>query len=595
MDRFEDAKLRIKERVDLVELIEGYVPLRRRGRYLVGLCPFHQEKTPSFTVYPETQHFKCYGCGKAGDAFTFLMEREGVGFRDAMEQLGERAGVPLDGAFGRGGGESKRTAADAFGVLAAAAAFFAERLAAPEGGAALRYLEERGLAAARVPFQLGFHPAAPGAFARFVRERGLRVDLLVQAGLLGRDGQREPLRGRLVFPIVDERGRVVGFGGRVVPGSSDEGPKYLNSPESPFFNKRRLLFGMRQAKASGVRRIVVVEGYTDVIACHLAGQVGAVATLGTALTVDHARALERYATDGVVLLFDGDRAGRQAADRAFRELVHTSLPVRIALLPEGVDPADLARSGGRAALDPLIDAAEDALSMWFRLLRQRTDLSIDANVQRVAAECARILGEVDDPARREALRRNMARQLGVDETALRPVKRAAHAARAATSPAVAVRPGPPDPLRETELDLVAALCVEPALLDHREVDDLLLERCAESRVEEVVGWLQDLRASGCTGLAQVPPVLFARAGEDAGLHAFLAEAIDRAQRLRDPRSMFSMLLNARRAYFDRQQTRELRQQIAQALADGDHPLADRLTEHYMARLRRAGNSSSTAS
>ncbi len=433
MDRFEEAKQAIKDAIDLVDLVQEHAPLTRRGRLFVARCPFHQERTPSFTVYPDTQHFKCYGCGIAGDAFSFVMEREGLGFRDAMEWLAERAGVSLEGVFGGGAEPRGPRRKDVHAVLDVVQQWFERELTGNGGVAARAYLERRGLmTAAAAPFRLGAHPSEAGRFARFVREQGLPGDVLAQAGLLRADGH-EPLRGRVTFPIGDDRGRIVGFGGRVlpdprIPAAEDRRPKYLNSPESPFFNKRRLLYGLRQCKDANTRRLVVVEGYTDVIACHVAGFTGAVATLGTALTQEHAKLLERFATDGVVLLFDGDRAGRQAADRAFRELVHTSLPVRIALLPEGVDPADLVRiepgtdpevaAAGREELRRLVDGADDALTMWFRLLRQRLDLTVDANVQRVAAECGKILADVENRARCEALRGAMARHLGLTEGAI---------------------------------------------------------------------------------------------------------------------------------------------------------------------------------
>ncbi|MFN9704962.1 MAG: CHC2 zinc finger domain-containing protein, partial [Planctomycetota bacterium] len=216
MDRFEDAKLRIKEATDLVALIEGYLPLRSRGRLLVALCPFHAENSPSFTVYREEQFFRCYGCGKTGDVFTWLMERDGLTFREAMEQLADRAGVSLEGVF-KGGQREANKGPDPFGVLAEVAGFFPRELLAPDTGRLARdYLEGRGLSPAIMPWRLGVHPA-PGALVQFAQQKKLPKDGLEAAGLL-RTG-RELFAHRLMFPIEDERGRTVGFVGRIVPGA----------------------------------------------------------------------------------------------------------------------------------------------------------------------------------------------------------------------------------------------------------------------------------------------------------------------------------------------------------------------------------------
>ncbi|MHC4920393.1 MAG: DNA primase, partial [Planctomycetota bacterium] len=542
MDRFEEVKLRIKDSLDLVAVVEAYVPLKARGRYRVGLCPFHREKTPSFTVYPDTQHFKCYGCGKAGDIFTFVMEREGLSFREAMETLAERAGLSTDGLFVRGRGDKGRRA-DVHATLGKVRDWLTAALASAAGQSARSYLEMRGLEDAVTPFGLGFHPVGDG-LQELASKQGLPRDVLVQAGLLTADGRHERFAGRLMFPIEDERGRVVGFGGRVLQAGSSKA-KYINSSESPFFNKRRLLFGLRQAKQAGVRRLVVMEGYTDVIAAHLAGQAGAVATLGTALTQDHARLLERYATDGVVLLFDGDRAGRQACDRAFRELVHTRLPVRMALLPDGHDPADLARAGG-GELQALVDGAEDALVMWFRLLRQRLDLTLDVNVERAAAECARIIRGIQSPVRRDALVQTMSRHLGVQAGSLAQLVRGllrsdATRASAATEPAVQEPAG--GALAQAEMDLLACLLADPAL--HTELRGLTFHTPG---IAELVAMIADGLRKGHAAKEQIVGYVFTRcADREDALGALLARCCDRASPPKDPQTRFSQLQHDLRA------------------------------------------------
>lgn len=707
MDRFEEAKNKIKEATDLVELVQGYAPLTRAGRYFKGLCPFHDEKTPSFTVHPDTQHFKCFGCGVAGDVFTFLMDRDGVTFREAMEQLAESAGVSLEGVFGQGK-RPRGPKVDVHGALDQVREFFGAHLRSADGRAGREYLADRDLLAAIDDFDLGLHPTAQGALRAFAEQRKLPTDVLVQAGVLGRDGRREPLLGRLVFPIMDERGRIVGFGGRVLPGMPADRPKYVNSPESPFFNKRRLLYGLRQVKDAGTRRVVVVEGYTDVIACHLAGLTGAVATLGTALTLEHAKLLERYALEGVVLVFDGDRAGRQAADRAFRELVHTRLNVKMVLLPEGSDPADLCKRENDqvpSRLETLLEGADDAVTTWFRLLRQRFDLTNDADAERAAAECTAILAEIESDARREALAQNMARYLGLQDSKtlrparLRPRRGAGRSSgggasgasgsgrrgtgggqsgrvdyvssvasgggggpggdfpevpffddpsmqppleamdfealeAGATGPAVPAsseegagpvgsgqggsrvggsgvggpgrggggrsaggrpagpRPGqrPPPKLIEADLDLVACLAASPALLDEDAFEEVVEDGTfVVPRVDEVLRWIDAARLNGAESLDAIAPLLFTRAGEDRSMARFLAEAVDRAKRIRDPQSMFLKLRQDRKAQFVKEEVRRTRVRLQAALADGDQALYDELTAHYLKLLQSIGS------
>jgi DNA primase len=607
MDRFQEAKLLVKERVDLVDLIGGYVQLRRSGRNFSGLCPFHREKTPSFHVFPESQHYKCFGCGESGDVFTFVQEREGLGFREAMELLADRAHVSLEGVFdgGAGGRARRRDGPDVHATLAAVRDLFEETLYGPTGEVARSYLENRGLIDSAESFGLGLHPE-PGRLSAFVREHKLSAQLLQQAGLLGRDG-REPMAGRVMFPITDERGRIVGFGGRVLPlpdaDGEDRRPKYLNSPEAPFFNKRRLLYGLRQVKQAGDRCVLVVEGYTDVIACHAAGFSGAVATLGTALTRDHARLLERYATDGVVLLFDGDQAGRRAVDRAFRELVHTNLQIRIALLPEGRDPADLAAvapgidpeivAKSRQTMAHIVDRADDALTVWFRLARAATDFSVPGNVARVAEECGRILAGLDSPARREAMRSRMALHLGLSPAAIpipesRGTRREDDGGEAGEGAATKARPArvrpAASPLLEADLDLVACVLAAPEVVS--EVGTVAGEVCEAAR--RLLAWGREAVASGRSSPEAFCRDLFARCTDDPEARAFLADAMDRATRLKDARSMFVRLRRDRELHFAKAEANQIKMLLKQAIASGDSAQADALTRKLQERLRRNG-------
>ena len=615
MDRFEDAKLRIKEATDLVALVESYLPLKPRGRDLVALCPFHAERSPSFTVSRSGQFFYCFGCGKTGDVFAWLQEREGLTFREAMEALADRAGISLEGVFSSGN-RTTRKGPDPYAVLVEVAGFFQRCLGSDEGVLAREYLERRGLDAAIVPWRLGVHPR-PGALARFVADKGLPREILEQAGLF-KNG-RDPYAHRLMFPIEDERGRVVAFGARIVPGapgSDGDGefkpPKYLNSPESPWFNKRRVLFGLARAKQSGARQLVVMEGYTDVIACHLAGFTGAVASLGTAFTQDHARIVERYATEGLVLMFDADRAGRQAAERAQRELVNSRLQVRIALVGDGdegggaKDPADLLteRPGDdaetvalrREAFRELLEHADDALSVWFRLLRQRLDLSQAVNVEAAARECAGILALCEEPVRRTALTEAMARHLALPpqalERLLQKVRRPERVGAGdhvqgenAGQDAGEVLASPPRSLAaKAEIDIAACILASPGLLADFDVE------AAEPFEVEHLRALLDLAfegvARGRTDRDALLKYLFARVAELPEPQRLLGEVAARAGTISSPGPVLVGLLEGRRRLGEEPRRRSLRQRLQQALASGDQAAAAALQQQWLASMRR---------
>ena len=606
MDRFEEAKLRIKEATDLVALIESYLPLRPSGRMLKALCPFHAENSPSFTVYRDSQSYYCYGCGKSGDVFRWLQDRDGLTFREAMEVLADRAGISLEGVF-KGGLQRDPKGPDPFEALAEVAGFFQRALLAPEAGKLARaYLEQRGLGEAIEPWRLGFHPA-PGALARFVREKDLPVDVVEQAGLL-RNG-REPFAQRVIFPIEDERGRTVGFGGRIVPGApGSEGdgdykpPKYLNSPESPFFNKRRVLFGLHRAKMAGQRRIVVMEGYTDVIACHLSGFQGAVASLGTAFTADHARTVERYATEGLVLMFDGDRAGLQAAERAAKELVNSRLHVRIAMMGDAdgaaKDPADVvvARPGEdpelvaerRARFADVLDGAEDWLAVWFRLLRRRLDFTQPANVEAAARECMTLLGLVEAPVRQAAMVEQMARHLAMPAQVLErmlqraPKRQEPRDGDRAALTAAPASAAPLSPLERADVDLVACVLARPPLLEDL---DLEADGPGSPAAAQLLAWATDGLALGRTAPAELVRYLFARAAEQPVVMDFLGVAHARSLKMPEPHVVLAGLVSGRRRMSGDGQRRLWRQQLTDAIAVGDTARAAELQQQLLERMR----------
>lgn len=338
----------VKSRLDIAEVIGDYVQLRRAGNTLWGLCPFHREKTPSFSVSRERQSFHCFGCNKGGDVFAFIMEQEGLPFRETLELLAARAGVTLSKGAG---GTMKKAAAERRTILEDANAFFKSALRGGGGEAPRAYLARREVSKeACDSFEIGWGPASWSALLDHLSSLGYAHDDILNAGLAspGSRGLYDRFRGRVIFPVRDELGRIAGFGGRLIDG---EGAKYVNSPEGELFNKRKLLYFLHQAKKSvrENKRIILMEGYMDVLRAHTAGFTNAVASLGTALTEDQAILIKRF-TDLCYIAYDADAAGQEAALRGMYILQSRGVEVRVVSLPEGKDPDDVLRGEEGSAL-----------------------------------------------------------------------------------------------------------------------------------------------------------------------------------------------------------------------------------------------------
>jgi len=360
----DDLRERVRDATDIVDLVGSYIALRRSGKGLAGLCPWHDDSRPSLQVNPERQTFRCWVCNIGGDVFTFLMKMEKFEFREALEQLADRAGIPLT----RGRGLSTDDKAALFKTLGWAAERFAACLeGGPESRAARDYLAARGLTAETIArFQLGFAPPAWDWLLRQASAAGIPVANLARTGLAverqDRSGHYDRFRDRVMFPIRDPLGRCVAFGGRVLPGAAADAAKYINSPETPVFSKSSMLYGLDTARDAMARsrRAVVVEGYTDCLAARQAGIDDVVAVLGTALGEKHAKLLRRYA-DRIVLVLDGDDAGRRRADEILDVILAEPIDVRIARLPSGVDPCEFVLERGRDAFEALLASAVDPL------------------------------------------------------------------------------------------------------------------------------------------------------------------------------------------------------------------------------------------
>jgi DNA primase len=417
----EEKIVEIRDRASIVEVISDYVTLKRVGRNHVGLCPFHSEKTPSFSVSEEKGIFHCFSCKAGGSVFNFLMQYDQLSFPEAVERLAKRYGIVVE-RFGAAGRSEKPDEREALYLLNEHAAANYHRILFKEaqGKKALDYLHKRGIDRTIAQrFMLGFAPPSGSGLLELINKQGSSLKNAVRLGLIGqRDGDRwrEKFFSRLMFPIVNAGEKVVGFGGRVL----DQGlPKYLNSSDTPLFHKGSTLYGLFQAK-EGIRRrdqVVVVEGYFDVIALHQAGVEHAVATLGTALTVDHVRALARY-TKNIIALFDGDDAGRKAAARSFEIFVEAGLLGRAAFLPVGEDPDTFVRSHGKPAVEQLLERSVPLADFYFSSLEQRYGKTLEGK-SRIAAEISRLLHKVRNAFEVDILVARAVDSLGIREELLR--------------------------------------------------------------------------------------------------------------------------------------------------------------------------------
>lgn len=413
----------IKDRLSIVALIGEPVVLTKAGRNYKGLCPFHQEKTPSFNVHEDKQIFHCFGCGEGGDIFHFIMKHQGLNFREAIEYLAKRAGVELpstdDPAAKEKAAKQEKHKKLLLRVTEIAAEFFHAQLMNPEKGLpAVNYLKSRGYSDADFYKEqlLGFGDNEWEALCTHLIERQVPLALAAEVGLIkkraGSESYYDFFRGRLIFPIRDRQGRIVAFGGRVLPDlTEDDSAKYLNSPESPLFHKSDLLYGLPQAAAAMREkdRAICVEGYLDVLALHRAGMTETVAPLGTALTSQHIRFISRY-TRNVWVTFDGDSAGRRAAKRSLPLFLETGLVPRVIILPEGEDPDSLITREGEKALEPHL---KRALTLFEWLIDVTVAESGHDTAGRVNAvnELKPLFAKVHDPIERATYAKRLAEKI----------------------------------------------------------------------------------------------------------------------------------------------------------------------------------------
>lgn len=576
--RISESTIReIRDKADIVAVVSETVSLARSGSSFRGLCPFHREKTPSFFVHPSRQAFKCFGCGEGGSVFHFLMKARNLSFAEAVEELGERYGVEIRREAGT---PSKRPGEDLYRILKLAADTYRELLrSAPSGKPAREFLGRRGVTReAEQEFFLGFGGQGKDLLSALARD-GVDPDRAVQAGLLfpkEGGGYRERFRGRVLFPVTDPRGRVCGFGARAI---DDATPKYLNSPESEIYRKSSLLYGLFQALPAvrNEKKVVVVEGYMDLIGLWQKGVRNVVATCGTSLTESHARTLKRL-SDTVILLFDGDVAGKRSAVRAGGPLYTAGVSPLVLFPPKGMDPDDWAKETTGPELSGRIARAVPLMETIERAAARKYDLSQIAGKLSYLRLMGKYLPWITDIAEQRLYVQRVAQSAGLPEEAVLAPLRGKGGEGAAAGPGI---PGRPGGARPEEGLLLGLLARDPSLVE-------------------------DVRRDGVLGLIEGEDVREAIAllsgrfesGSRADLHAVLDGEISEPARRRVSEEILRAEMSpgeARRIYPDvvlGLKRRRLDREIARlgeahkaALAAGDRQRAHDLLEAQIAAKR----------
>lgn len=590
---------------DIVEIIGGYFPLKRAGANFVALCPFHREKTPSFNVNPHRQIFHCFGCHKGGDVFTFVQEYEHVPFIDAVRRLAERAGIPLEFADQPGQREARHIKDTLLQMHEQIAQrWHAVLLNDAAGQIARDYLAKRRVTEEAVKrFRLGCAPDAWDDTVNWARSKGYDLALVEKAGLIiaksaaGGEPPEAPIRhpqsttrhyydrfrGRLMFPICDEQGRVIGFSGRALAGD-EKTAKYVNSPETPIFTKGRVIYGLDKARRAMLDAgfAVVCEGQLDLIACHMAGVENVVAPQGTALTADHARILKRYVQE-VVLCFDSDTAGQNAAIRSLDPLLASGLAIRVATVPAPHDPDSLIKAEGGEAFRRVIERAEGFFDHRLNRLCAAEDVATDRGRQAVLRAMAEDLLKTSNHILIDTYARKTALRLGVSADAVlgefRKVKRPRAPAdggkEPATGSAETQRPSP------QEFWLLKLLLLHEDLADWAvaHLDPQWLPHAAVRRI--VTARLNAHRQGDWQGV----PALIDRL-EDSAAGGLITEAVAENRPIPDPaKQLADVLTTLRNKDIDRQLAL-LNQQLARPDQSEEEHLAILRQQQSLRELKR---------
>ncbi|WP_234285259.1 DNA primase [Streptomyces venezuelae] len=503
----------VRDAVPIDAVVSEYLQLRNAGGgNLKGLCPFHDEKSPSFQVSPSKGLFHCFGCQEGGDTIAFVMKIDHLSFSETVERLAAKAGITL--RYEEGGYNPGHQRGERIRLIEAhkvAAQFYADQLGSPEAEIGRAFLAERGFdQAAAAHFGVGYSPAGWDHLTRYLRGKGFSDKELILSGL-SQDGRRGPIdrfRGRLMWPIKDVGGEIVGFGARKLR-DDDNGPKYLNTPETPIYKKSQVLYGIDLAKKdiAKVSRAVVVEGYTDVMACHLAGVTTAIATCGTAFGGDHIKILRRLLMDNgsarVIFTFDGDSAGQKAALRAFEDDQKFAAETYIAIAPDGMDPCDLRLAKGDEAVVDLVQPRTPLFEFALRQIVKRYDLETPAGRAAALDEAAPVVARIKNIGAQHEVAVQLAGMLGILDTQF-VVKRVAQLARWARDRGGKGPERQQGPQRgyDTVRALVTELAVETIFaktVDEAYAGDQLVTvrlRAVDRRIRDVQGTLARLGAQG---------------------------------------------------------------------------------------------------
>lgn len=417
----EETILEVKRSVDITEIIGGYFPLKRAGASYKALCPFHEEKTPSFNVHAERQTFKCFGCGKGGDAIAFVMAYENADYPEAIRILADRSGIPVKYKEGEKEGIGRD---DLYRLQEWAQQMFQDLLLkSPDAETARQFLVRRGVSDETIgTFKLGYSMDSWDALLQRARKSGFDDKTLAAAGLViereNHSGHYDRFRGRVMFPIHDARGRAIGFGARTL--KADDHPKFLNSPETAIFSKGRGFYGLHLAKEEieQTRTVYIVEGYLDVVVPYQAGVKGLVATLGTALTKEHLKVLRRYA-DKVVLVFDSDAAGQKASERGLDLLLSENMDIFVAELPPGMDPDDVVVKEGPERLRALLEKPREIFDFLMESLARRHGTETPAAKARIIEETLDRIAQIPDAVKQDLLVQQLAQKFSVDAHGLK--------------------------------------------------------------------------------------------------------------------------------------------------------------------------------
>jgi DNA primase len=560
-----ETRERIRAASDIVEIIGGYIPLKKNGANFTALCPFHREKTPSFNVNPQKQIFHCFGCHKGGDVFTFVKEYENIGFMDALRRLAERAKIPLEFDQNPAAEQNRHLKDELLEIHEQITVRWQSALDNEAAGQVARdYLNKRGVGAAAVKlFRLGAAPDAWDDTVNWAKSKGHDLALVEKAGLIikkeGSDRYYDRFRGRLIFPIADEQGRVIGFSGRILAGD-EKTAKYVNSPETAIFTKSKVFFGLHKSKRAllDAGYAVVCEGQLDLIACFMAGVENVVAPLGTAFTEQHARLLKRYVEE-VVLCFDSDEAGQKAAVRSLDHLLASGLAVRVALVPAPDDPDSFIKTRGGEAFRQLIAAAEDFFDYYLSRLCRQNEVNSDKGRLAILREMAGAVHKTGSAVLEDKYAQKTALRLGVATEAVRAEFKKLGKAKAAMAPAPSpeAEEPPPDasfeelelpPPSDKEFWLLKLLLRHDELmplaeqfLDFNWIQHSLVRSVAEQRVAAHMHqtW-QNLGA-------------FLGECESDALRALITEAAAEERKLPNPEQQLSdVMLRLRNEHLDRQ-------------------------------------------